>query len=160
LFVACRLKERGLAGPEAASDLVARSLMAALEKVRAGNIPGPDTKHRKAWLRKILIRTSSRLTRKEGAQVHGGGRVVAGFEGSVPDSGTSPSGRAAKREEQRLMAEALGQLDPQERKIITWRYIDELSWEEIGRRCGFTATYACRSCKQALAKLRNTVKGG
>jgi RNA polymerase sigma factor (sigma-70 family) len=158
LFVAWRLKERGIGGPEGASDLVAQTLMAALEKVREGNIPGPDKKHRRAWLRKILIRTSSRLNRRQQAEIHGGGRVVTAIEEPVPDSATSPSGEAVRNEEQRLLADAFARLEPAEQELIRWRYIDELTWEEIGRRKGFSATYACRTCKETLARLRASVK--
>ena len=158
LFVAWRLKEKGLAGPEGASDLVARTLMAAIEKVREGNIPGPDQKHRRAWLRKILVRTSGRLNRRQQAEIHGGGRMPAALDEPVPDSATSPSGEAARNEEQRLLADAVARLDPAEQELIRWRYIDELTWEEIGRRRGFSATYACRTCKEALARLRASLK--
>jgi len=134
--------------------------MAALQKVREGKIPGPEQTHRKAWLRKILLRTSIRLTRQQNAEVNGGGRIVVGFDESVPDSATTAGTKAAKNEELRILAQSLALLDPADQEMIRWRYLDELTWEEIGRRRGFSATYACRLCKEALARLRRDVKRG
>jgi RNA polymerase sigma factor (sigma-70 family) len=158
LFVACRLKERGLAGPEAASDLVARTFLAAIEKVRAGNIPGADERHRKAWLRKILIRTTKRIRRTGQAEVHGGGRLILELDRPIPDTATTPAQIAVKDEERMILADAFAALEPSDQEIIRWRYVDQLSWEEIAKRRGFSAPYACRIGRQALERLRNAVR--
>ncbi len=157
LFVAWRLKGDQLAGREGASDLVQRTLVAAVEKIREGNIPGPTEKHRKAWLRKILFNTLKRVVRRENAEIRGGGRVIGGLEEPGPDSGTSPSAGAVKNEQSRLLAEAFEKLEPDEQQMITWRYIDSLTYEEIGQRRGYSASYACRICNELIGRLRRTL---
>jgi RNA polymerase sigma factor (sigma-70 family) len=158
LFVAWRLKGDQLAGREGASDLVQRTIVAAMEKIREGNIPGPTEKHRKAWLRKILFNTFNRMVRRENAEKRGGGRVVGGLEEPGPDSATSPSGGAIKNEERLLLAQAFAKLDPDEQQLITWRYVDELTCEEIGRRRGCSASYVSRICNEAIGRLRRSLR--
>jgi RNA polymerase sigma factor (sigma-70 family) len=157
LFVAWRIKGNQLAGREGASDLVQRTIVAAMEKIREGKIPGPTDKHRKAWLRKILFNTFNRMVRRENAEIHGGGRVVGGLEEPGPDSATSPSGGAIKNEEKLLLANAFAQLDPAEQQLITWRYMDGLTCEEIGRRRGCSASYVSRICNEAIGRLRRSL---
>ncbi len=158
LFVAWRLKGDVLAGREGASDLVQRTLVAAVEKIREGNIPGPTDKHRKAWLRKILFNTVNRTIRHEMAEKRGGGRVMAGLDDPGPDSATSPSGDAIKNEERLLLARAFDRLEPDRRELITLRYIDGLTCEEIGRRRGCSASYVSRICNEAIGRLRRSLR--
>jgi DNA-directed RNA polymerase specialized sigma24 family protein len=61
----------------------------------------------------------------------------------------------AKQEEARAMAEALGRLGSDDREIVTWRCVDGLSYEEIGRRRGYSDTYARRVVGQVLGRLRS-----
>jgi RNA polymerase sigma factor (sigma-70 family) len=158
LFVAWRLKGNQLAGREGASDLVQRTIVAAMEKIRDGNIPGPTEKHRKAWLRKILFNTFNRMVRHENAAKRGGGHVVGGLEDPGADSATSPSGGAIKNEERQLLAQAFAQLDPDEQQLITWRYVDGLTCDEIGRRRGCSASYVSRICNEAIGRLRRSLR--
>jgi RNA polymerase sigma factor (sigma-70 family) len=159
LFVAWRLKGNQIAGPEGVSDLVQRTILAAVEKIRDGNVPGPTEKHRKAWLRKILFNTVNRAVRRENAEKRGGGRVVGGLDEPGPDSATSPSGDAIKNEERLLLAQAFERLQPDERQLITWRYLDGLTCEEIGRRRGCSASYVSRICNEIVGRLRRSLLG-
>ncbi len=134
-----------------------RTILAAVEKIRNGNIPGPTDKHRKAWLRKILINTHHLTIRRENAEKRGGGRVVNGVEEHGPDPATSPSGEAIKHEERFLLAQALGQLEPDLRELITWRYVDGLTCEEIGLRRGCSASFVSRICNEAVNRLRRSL---
>jgi RNA polymerase sigma factor (sigma-70 family) len=160
LFVAWRLKGDQLAGREGASDLVQRTIVAAMEKIREGNIPGPSDKHRKAWLRKILFNTLNRMVRHEHAAKRGQGRVIGGLEDPGPDSATSPSGKAIKKEERLLLAQAFDRLDPDDQQLLTWRYVDGLSCEEIGRRRGCSASYISRICNEVTGRLRRSLSNG
>jgi RNA polymerase sigma factor (sigma-70 family) len=157
LFVAWRIKGNRLAGTDGASDLVQRTLLAALEKVRKGNIPGTSEKHRKAWLRKILYNTLKKGIRYETAEIHGGVGVIGRLEAPVPDPTTSPSGKAIKIEEELLLAEKFARLEPDEQQLITWRYIDGWSCEEIGRRRGCSASYVSRICNEIVRRLRTSL---
>jgi RNA polymerase sigma factor (sigma-70 family) len=151
LYVAWRIKgSEGVAGAEGASDLVQQTMLVALRKVREGRGPGPTPKDHRAWLRQILInlmREKSRRARRE----------PGGLEVAIADSGTSPSGALAKQEEARAMAEALDRLRPDEREIVTWRCLDGLTYEEIGRRRGYADTYARRVVGQVLGRLRSMI---
>jgi RNA polymerase sigma factor (sigma-70 family) len=157
LFVAWRIKGDQLAGREGASDLVQRTILAAVERIREGNIPGPSDKHRKAWLRRILFNTVNQTVRNQNAEKRGGGRVVGGLEEPGPDSAPSPTGEAIKKEERLLLDNAFGRLEPDEQQLITWRYVEELTCEEIGRRRGCSASYASRMCNEAIARLRRSL---
>jgi RNA polymerase sigma factor (sigma-70 family) len=149
LYVAWRLKgNEGVVGAEGASDLVQQTMLVALRKVQEGKGPGPTAKDHRAWLRQILVnvmREKSRRTRRQPGEL----------EEPVADSGTSPSNALAKQEEARAMAEALDRLEPVEREIVTWRCVDGLSYEEIGRRRGYSDTYARRAVGLALGRLRS-----
>jgi RNA polymerase sigma factor (sigma-70 family) len=157
LFVAWRIKGDQLAGREGASDFVQRTILAAVERIREGNIPGPTEKHRKAWLRKILFNTVNQTIRREHAEKRGGGRVLGGLDDPGPDSAISPSGEAIKNEESLLLDHAFGQLDPDEQQLINWRYVDGLTCEEIGRRRGCSASYVSRICNEAVGRLRRAL---
>jgi RNA polymerase sigma factor (sigma-70 family) len=153
LYVAWRVRGNdGVAGAEGASDLVQQTMLVALKKVEEGKGPGPTTRDHRAWLRQILInlmREKSRRTR----------RLPQGINEPIADSAMSPSNELARQEEARAMAEALGRLDPAEREIVTWRCVDGLSYEEIGRRRGYSDTYARRVVGQVLGRLRTMIGG-
>jgi RNA polymerase sigma-70 factor (ECF subfamily) len=153
LYVAWRLKgDEGVVGVQGASDLAQQTMAVALDKVREGRGPGPTPKDQRAWLRRILInlmRDKSRRARRE----------RSGLEDEVVDSGTSVGGKLIKTEDARIMAQALDRLGPDEREIVIWRYVDELSYAEIGRRRGYSDTYARRVVGQALGRLRLMIAG-
>ncbi len=151
--VAWRLKGKdGVAGVEGASDLVQQTMLVALKKVREGKGPGPTPKDHRAWLRQILINVMREKARRARRQ-------PGGLEDAVADSGTSPSGALARREEARAMAELLDRLSPDDREIITWRCVDGLTYEEIGRRKGYSESYARRVVGQLLGRLRSMLGG-
>jgi RNA polymerase sigma factor (sigma-70 family) len=152
-YVAWRLKgNEGVAGAEGASDLVQQTMLVALKKVQEGKGPGPTSKDQRAWMRQILIN----LMREKGRRAQ---RQRAGLEQPIVDSGTSPSNELAKKEEAKAMAEALDRLDPADREVVTWRCVDGLSYEEIGRRRGYSDTYARRVVGQVLGRLRSMIGG-
>ena len=126
-------------------------MVVALRKFQEGKAPGPSPRDQKAWLRQILInlmREKSRRIRREPVEL---GEAVA-------DSGMSPSSALAKDEEVRAMAVALNRLEPSERAIVVWRCVDGLSYEEIGRRRGYSDTYARRVVGRALGRLRTMLR--
>jgi RNA polymerase sigma-70 factor, ECF subfamily len=149
LWVAWRFQgSEGVVGAEGASDLVQQTMLVALKKAQEGLGPGPTAKDRKAWLRQILknlMREKSRRSRRQPVEI----------EDSIADSGTSPSGTLARQEQTRVMAKALDQLAPDERELVLWRSVDGLSYEEIGRRKGYSASYARRAVGQVLGQLRS-----
>jgi RNA polymerase sigma factor (sigma-70 family) len=157
LFVAWRLKGNQTAGPEGPSDLVQRTMMAAMRNIREGNVPGESIAHRKAWLRRILFNTVNHAVRSERAEKRGGGRITTDLDHAGPDSTTSPSSDAIKNEERALLANALARLEPDVRELITWRYLDGLTCDEIGRRRGCSASYISRVCNEIIDRLRRSL---
>jgi RNA polymerase sigma-70 factor, ECF subfamily len=149
LYVAWRIGgDQGVAGVEGASDLVQQTMLVALRKVQEGKGPDPTPKDHRAWLRRILINLMREKTRRRR-------REAGSIENEVVDSGTSPSGDFRRKEEARVLTKALDRLGPREREIIIWRCVDGLSYEEIGRRQGYTGTYARRVVSNALDRLRS-----
>jgi len=76
---------------------------------------------------------------------------------------TSDTERAVARQpdltgdiEDRLVAiEALQQLDERSRKIMVWRFYDELTQREIGERLGIGQVQVLRLLRSALERLRD-----
>lgn len=93
LFVAWRLKGDRLAGKEGASDLVQRTILAAVEKIREGDIPGPTDEHRKDWLRKLLYKTFRKMIRHENTQKRGGVASRAAWKTRGPTPRRRPAAR-------------------------------------------------------------------
>ena len=149
LYVAWRFKgNEAVLGVEGASDLVQQTMFVALNKLQQGKGPGRTPKDQRGWLRQILInlmREKSRRARRERGEV---GEAVA-------DSATSPSGTLAKDEELRAMSAALKRLEPDDRETVIWKCVDGLSYEEIGRRRGYSDTYARRVVGRVLGRLRS-----
>jgi RNA polymerase sigma-70 factor, ECF subfamily len=58
----------------------------------------------------------------------------------------------------RRLDTCLGQLTPRTRQALSWRYHEELTQEDIGRRFGFTKQYAGRLLAQGLETLRRCLE--
>ena len=80
-----------------------------------------------------------------------------GLEEHGPDPATSPSGEAIKQRRAVFTGQAFGQLEPDEQELITWRYVDGLTCEEIGLRRGCSASYVSRICNEAIGRLRRSL---
>ena len=153
LCVAWRLKgAEGVAGAEGASDLVQQTMLVALKKAREGDGPGSTPRDHRAWLRQILVNLMREKSRRAARQ-------VGGLDMAVADSGTSPSADLARREEARAIAGVLDRLEPGDRAVVVWRCGDGLTYEEIGRRQGYSASYARRVVGQSLGRLRSMLGG-
>jgi RNA polymerase sigma factor (sigma-70 family) len=156
MFVASKFKGTHSL-PERVSDLAHQALLEALGAVRAGDggrLAFPSEKKLRAWLRTILKRTYHDMLRRHRAKKRTP-RILP--PRPVPPS---PSSQAARNENAQRLAEARAALDPVDRELIDWRVIDGLTFEEIGRRRGFSTSYARRACEQALRKLAALYDGG
>jgi RNA polymerase sigma factor (sigma-70 family) len=106
----------------------------------------------RAWLRKILecrlanIRRSYLVTEMRAANrevtldpcAAESGAVLGSLKSRVP----SPSNHAVRNEWNTALEEALTRLPERYRHAVAWRHIEQLSWDEIGRRMGCTADAA------------------
>jgi DNA-directed RNA polymerase specialized sigma24 family protein len=78
------------------------------------------------------------------------------LEGLPPaPSPRTPSSEIAGQEQGALMAQAQAMLDPADRQLIAWREDECLTYEEIGRRRGYSTPYARRAYLDALERLRS-----
>lgn len=152
-YVAARFKGERLLGGDRTSDLVQRTMLAVLEKVRDGNIPQSGEEQRKRWIRRILRNIWIDLLRKELRAP----TIVSGVEQLLEDSSSSPSGKAMRTERLQTILQAIDQLKPAEREVIAWRYRDNLSTTEIARRLGCTDRYVRQILKSCRVKLRNNL---
>jgi len=71
----------------------------------------------------------------------------------------TPSSEYGRNERAWRMAEARQRLDPADRELIEWRVDQDLTLAEIGRRRGYSASYARRACCSALRNLRSNFLG-
>jgi RNA polymerase sigma-70 factor (ECF subfamily) len=116
-----------------------------------------------AWLERILRRTLLDLRRR----YRNAGRAVGrerpldraasdsspGLARLLAANGSSPSGRAVRRERDAAIAEALGRLSAPDREVVILRSLRELSWGEIARRLRSTPDATRVRWARALRRL-------
>src|SRR5881227_2756223 len=122
------------------SDLVQETFV---EAQRAfGQFQGDTEAELLAWLRQLLLHRVGKLRRRyRDTQKRRLAREVAlggddsseGPAGGLAANVLSPSGQAMEHEQDQALQEALGRLPDDYRRVITLRYQEELSFEEIGR---------------------------
>jgi RNA polymerase sigma-70 factor, ECF subfamily len=74
--------------------------------------------------------------------------------------GSSPSQSAARREQAVLFADALDRLPDDYREVIVLRHLEGLTFAGVGERMGRSVDSVEKIWLRAIAKLRQTVKGG
>ena len=145
-----------------ASDLVQDTFLEAQRHL--GVFRGKTDVEIRAWLRKILecrlanIRRAYLVTEKRaiGREVtlkvsgDGPGFAIETLPGRVP----SPSNHAIRNEVNAALEEALSRLPEHYRQAVAWRHVEQLSWDEIGRRMGITADAARKVWGRAIQQLR------
>ena len=78
--------------------------------------------------------------------------------GHVPAAPTStPSQRAARREQEVLLAEALGRLPQDYREVLVLHYLEGLAHPDVARRMGRTTDSVKNLWARALGKLRRSL---
>ena len=78
------------------------------------------------------------------------GAGIASLKSRVP----SPSNHAVRNEWNAALEQALTRLPEHHRQAVAWRHIEQLSWDEIGRRMGCTADAARKVWSRAIQQLR------
>jgi RNA polymerase sigma-70 factor (ECF subfamily) len=127
---------RRLGNPSEAEDVVQEVLRRAFEALRAGSIREP------AALPAFLFQTARHVCMHRGRSAGREKKALQRFGSPTGDegNGTESPLMALISEERRLgVRQALGQLDPDERKLLEMTYRDELDSVEIGRQLGLTA---------------------
>ncbi len=159
-------------GPElqaklGASDLVQDTFLEAQEHLVI--FRGKTDAEMRGWLRKILecrlanVRRSYLVTEKRAAGREvafnsfrvGPGAAIESLKSPTP----SPSNHAVRNEWNAALNEALIRLPEHYRRAVTWRHVEQLSWEEIGRRMGSTSEAARKVWGRAIQQLRRELAG-
>src|SRR5437868_4217906 len=122
-----------------------------------------------SWLRQILAATLANLVRHYFAAQRRDVRLerelAADLDQSsrVLDQGmlakqSSPSQRAARREQAVVLADALGQLPEDYREVVIARQLQGLSFPEVARHMGRTVDSVKKLWARALAQLRESLR--
>jgi RNA polymerase sigma-70 factor (ECF subfamily) len=123
-----------------------------------------------AWLRQIFAKQLANLLRRylgtKGRNVRLERPLKPGPDQSSQTSDevlvavqSSPSQRAARREQAVLLAEALGRLPEDYREVLVLRDLEELPFTEVARRMGRSVDAVEKLWLRALARLRHTMGG-
>jgi RNA polymerase sigma-70 factor (ECF subfamily) len=168
LLLLARLQlSRSLRGKADPADVVQETFLKAHRDF--GQFRGATEPELMGWLRRILATTVANLVRHyRGTQ----GRDVR-LERSVADELdrssraldgglvarlSSPSERAARREQAVLLADALESLPPAYGEVIILRHLEELSFPEIARRLGRSLDSVKKLWIRGLAHLRELLE--
>ena len=80
------------------------------------------------WLYQLTTHAAIDLMRREKRQI----AAEDITEVSAPDPGPSPQQQAERSETRQAVRDAMGQLSPEYRQIVVLRFLEDLSYEEIG----------------------------
>ena len=120
-----------------------------------------------AWLRQLLlhrvskVRRSFRDTQKRRLAREvalGGDSSSEGPGGGLAANVLSPSGQAMEHEQDQALQAALGRLPDDYRRVITLRYQEELSFEEIGRLLDRSPDAARKLWARAVERLHEELE--
>jgi RNA polymerase sigma-70 factor (ECF subfamily) len=159
---------RRLQGKVDASDLIQEAFLEAHRDFV--DFQGNTEAELVSWLRRILARNLANLVaryrgaqrrdvtleRELGADLDRSSRVL---DYSLVAKGSSPSQRAARREQGVLLADALAKLPDDYRQVLVLRHLEELSFSDVARRMGRTVFSVKNLWARALAKLRRSLGG-
>jgi RNA polymerase sigma-70 factor, ECF subfamily len=119
------------------------------------------------WLRQILAGRLANLVRRYGTrrrdlrlereladELDRSSRVL---DQSLAAPHSTPSQRAARREQAVLLADALGRLPEDYREVIILHHLEELAFAEVARRMGRTVDSVKNLWARALAQLRRSL---
>jgi RNA polymerase sigma factor FliA len=76
----------------------------------------------------------------------------------VDERGNNPSHLLDLEEMKQILAQAIGELAPKEKTVISLYYYEELTLKEIGKIMGFTESRICQIHTKAILKMRGKLK--
>ena len=166
-MVMFRLDQR-LAGRVSASDVLQEAYIDAVRRVEHF-FDKPDQSFF-GWLRLIVGHRLADLHPEHLARKRDAGREVS--MNASPDRGadsacmaaalagslSSPSHAARRHESQRLLEEALDQMDPVDREVLALRHFEELSNTETAAVLGIEPPAASKRYVRALARLKQIME--
>lgn len=149
LFIAERSLNRSELPQAGASDLVQTALLQA--HTQRKQFRGASAGEYRGWLRRILFSVMARFRRRQ--QRHG----TASFGVDLLATNDSPSGPVQQAEQREQLAQALGQLPEEQRRIIILRVEHQLPFAVIGEQLGKSADAVRMNYHRGLEQLRSLV---
>lgn len=154
MAVAWQVKGTQLQSKVGVSDLVMATLTTALDKVEKGEVNFTDRSDKEVngWLVNVLKYTWQDLKKYHNAD----SRTPGDLPVRLP---MSPSGEAVLKEELQRIDEAKAALSPEDQQILTWKDDEDLTFEEIGERLGYSGSYANKKYHAVRAALAKSLRG-
>jgi RNA polymerase sigma-70 factor (ECF subfamily) len=161
LWVAERELAPDLRSKGGASDLVQETFLEAQRDF--ARFEGSSADELRAWLRQVLVNNVGNFTRRyRDTSKRAIGREVGavsdgssfGFEQGLAGSTISPSGAAIEREQALALRRAVDRLPEDHRRVVTLRFEDGLTFEEIGQITNRSADAARKIWSRAMERLR------
>jgi RNA polymerase sigma-70 factor (ECF subfamily) len=164
LRVAQRELDPGLRAKGGASDLVQETFLEAQRDF--GQFQGVSEPELRAWLCRLLVNnvcnfsrryrdTDKRAIDREVAIERDGSKVGDGPQAATP----SPSKQAMDHEQAEALRESLARLPEDYRRVIELRFLEERSFEEIGRLTNRSPDAARKLWARAIERLGEEWKG-
>ena len=139
-----------------ASDLVQDTFLDA--QASFGRFRGNSEGELRAWLRRLLHHRAAKFGRRYRAtqkrRVDREGRALAHPSVSGPKAGPTPSTAVMADEEAGRLRQALERLPEDYRRVVALRYVEQLSFEEVGRRMDRTPNAARLLWLRAIERVR------
>ena len=139
-----------------ASDLVQDTFLDA--QASFGGFRGNSEGELRTWLRRLLHHRAAKFGRRyRGTQkrrVDREGRALAPASVFQVGAGPTPSTAVMADEEAGRLQQALERLPDDYRRVVTFRYVEQFSFEEIGRRMDRTPNAARLLWLRAIERVR------
>lgn len=158
--------DREVRGKADASDVVQETLLKAHQYFH--QFRGTTEQEWLVWMRQILVHNLADLHRKfalKGREIRRERSLEAAMDKSslvlrnlVSARGPSPSQEAQQREMSVLLADALEELEPEDREVVVLRNLQELEWNEISARTGRSPDAARMLWTRALQRVGRLLK--
>jgi RNA polymerase sigma-70 factor (ECF subfamily) len=170
LFLLARVQiGRRLAAKVDADDLVQETFLQAHHHFE--HFQGTTERELTSWLRQILatnlalllrryLGTQGRDVRLERELADELDRSSQALDQALHTASSSPSSKAARREQAVLLAEALAALPEDYREVIVLRHLEELSFPEVARRMGRSLDSVKNLWARAVVRLRAALGEG
>ncbi len=157
---------RRLRGKMDESDLVQETFLEAHRHF--GSFRGTTEAELMSWLRQILAGVVANLLRRYGTRRRNVrlereladdlARSSQALAEGLPARQSSPSQRAARREQAVLLADALGRLPAAYQEVIVLSHLEGLAFPEVARRMGRSVDSVKNLWARALARLRRSLR--
>jgi RNA polymerase sigma-70 factor (ECF subfamily) len=156
---------RRLQGKADPADLVQEAFLEATRNF--AQFRGTSEAELAAWLRQILVSRLAKLARHYCGTQRRDVRLERQLTDEVEQSsrclglvapGSTPSQRAARREQSVLLADALGRLPEDYREVLVRHHLQGLPLPEVARQLGRSLDSAKKLWLRGLARLRRTLE--